>query len=174
MNSEMKNKNKKNFKVRYRFPPNSDPTRPKELLFKALYVLPEEVLDYFHDRTILFCWDSKGSSSEFLRFNTKKDDEFEFIIHFSSCIWDYTDDEILGFILIQIAHCYLDNESGFWSLENNKDFVPDKEFEAQQLANKWVQNYVKKKFDLDKASHIHISSNLNAKQADNRFIEYYG
>lgn len=86
MNSEMKNKNKKNFKVRYRFPPNSDPTRPKELLFKALYVLPEEVLDYFHDRTILFCWDSKGSSSEFLRFNTKKDDEFEFIIHFSSCI----------------------------------------------------------------------------------------
>lgn len=68
----------------------------------------------------------------------------------------------------------MDNESGFWSLENNKDFVPDKEFEAQQLANKWVQNYVKKKFDLDKASHIHISSNLNAKQADNRFIEYYG
>ncbi len=62
MNLKSKDKNKKKFKVRYRFPPNSNSTRPKELLFKALYVLLDEVLNYFNKRQILFCWDSNDNS----------------------------------------------------------------------------------------------------------------
>lgn len=174
MNSKKENKEGKEFRVRYRFPPKSDITRPKELLFKAIYVLPKEVLDYFRKKPILFCWDAEDDKSEAIRFTDKDTKEFKFIVHFPSCIWSYTNDEIFGFMLIQIAHCYLGNESGFWSFEKNKDLVPDQEFKAQQLANKWVQNYVKKKFDLNEECRIFIPTNLNAKSADDRYIDSYG
>jgi hypothetical protein len=42
------------------------------------------------------------------------------------------------------------------------------------MANKWVQDYVKKKLDLTEKHKINTPSNLNAKQTDNRFIEFYG
>ena len=173
MNSKKEHKDPKQFPVRYRYPPKSDTTRPKKLLLKAIYVLPEEVLDYFTQKPVLFCWDTENSKSEVVRFNDKDTKEFEFVIHFSSSIWGYTDDEIFSFMLIQIAHCYLGNESGFWSYEKNKEQVPKQEYKAQQLANKWVQNYVKNKFDLNEKHQINIPSNLNAKPIENRFIDYY-
>jgi len=173
MSSKQKKEERKPLPFRYRYPPKSDPVRPKDILFKALSILPDEVLDFFREKPVLFCWDAKNSKSESIRFDDKDTKDFTFVIYFSSSIWSYTDDEIFSFMLIQIAHCYLGNESGFWSFEKNKETVPDPEFKAQQMANKWVQDYVKNKLDLNDNSRVLIPINLNAKLNDDRVIDSY-
>lgn len=131
-------------------------TRSHQILSKAVSILPEDVLDYFRKNPILFSGETDEQPIDAVRF-TDEYKKHRYIVHFHSRLWKYTDDEIILCILTQIAHCYLGNQSGFWSWEKHKDPITKQESEAEKLVHQWMQRYVQKVFGLNEDCNIIIN-----------------